>query len=430
MPTEQTKPHPTSGERHFDLVISNARLIDNDGLVNVAIADSAVDHIGSGPPPPAAEVIDAAGGLITPSFVDPHFHLDKVLTREMFGAERFEDAFARAHEVKARFTLDDVAARVATALELAVASGLGAIRAQVDVDYATGLVSLQGVLTAADRFRDLIDVQVVAFPQEGVVDDPASPAILRDALAMGAHLIGGLPELERSGVNEDAHIEAVFDLAEEHGIELDLHADYTDRVECKTLEKIADQTIARGMQGRVTAGHCCALAVYDDDEAKRVIDKVAAAQIQVSVLPIANLQMLGGSERTPRNRGSSRILELLDAGINVAAGADNMFDIWYRFNAMDPVLTGLMTCLSGGMRTDAEVAEALNMVTTRASRVLGRYDGPIGPGAPADMVIHSAGTIEELFRMLPGKRTTIRRGIPVGSISTSASVAGQAVDLP
>ena len=141
--------------------------------------------------------------------------------------------------------------------------------------------------------------------------------------------------------------------------------------------------------------------------------------MQVAVLPVANLQMLGGGGRTPYNRGCSRIKELLDAGVNVAAGADNMYDIWYRFNRMDPIETGHITCLSGGMRTDEEVLNAFEMITTRAARYIGCDDSGVRIGVDADLVVHSAATVVDIFRNVPGRRLHIKRGRVVGGLDAS-----------
>ena len=298
----------------WDLLIRQARLLDQPEVVDIAVRNGRIDRIAEKIPGPAAHAIDARGGLVTPSFIDPHFHLDKVLSRAHFGAVSYQEGFGRARDVKKHFTVADVEERACRALDLAVAQGMGRMRTNVDVDFATRLISMEGILRARDRFRGLIDLEIIAFPQEGIVTDPEAPGLLREAIDMGADLVGGLPEFEQSAGDQKTHIEQVFDIAEEKGVPLDFHCDYTDLPEFKTLEMVADETIRRGMQGRVTAGHCCALAVYPDDEARRVIDKVKAAEITVTVLPIANLQMLGGPARTPVNRGSSRIKELLDAG--------------------------------------------------------------------------------------------------------------------
>jgi cytosine deaminase len=402
-----------------DLVIRNAALLDGEGTADIAIASGVIHAVAPKLGGVAMRTIDAAGGLVTPSFIDPHFHLDKVLSRGLFGAVSYQEGFGRARDVKKHFTVADVESRVCRALDLAVAQGIGRIRTNVDVDSTTRLVSMEGVLRARERFRDLIDIEVIAFPQEGIVTDPETPDLLRAALDMGADLVGGLPEFERSVEDQRTHVSTVFDIAAEKGVAIDFHCDYTDLPEFKTLEMVADMTIERGVQGKVTAGHCCALAVYPDDEAKRVIDKVKAAEMHVTVLPIANLEMLGGPGRTPQNRGASRVKELLDAGVNVSAGADNMFDIWFRFNRMDPIDTAYITCLSAGMRTDAEVREAFEMTTSRPARMMGLNNRKVAEGCPADLVVHSARNLVDMFRNLPGRRIHLKNGRAVGGVDGS-----------
>lgn len=397
-----------------DIVIAGTRTLDSDEIVDIAVCEGRIKEIGPKIGAHRKKTIKAHGGLTTPSFTDPHFHLDKVLSRGHFGALSYRQAFDHARDVKCKFTAADVEQRACEALELAVGHGLGRMRAQVDVDFATGIVSMEGVLRAKERFARQIDIEPVAFPQEGIVSDPKAEGFLREALIMGAKLLGGLPEFEANLNDQKTHIRTIFNLAEEFDVPIDMHSDYTDLEEFKTLEMIADMTIERGMQGRVSVGHCCALAVYEENYAKSVIEKLVEAKMQVAVLPVANLQMLGGNQRTPANRGSSRILELLDAGINVAAGADNMFDIWYRFNRMDPIEVGLVTCLSGGMRTDEEVRESFNMITTRADRYMGADDHGVTVGAPADLVVHSSDNLVDIFRNLPERRLHIKNGALVG----------------
>lgn len=404
---------------HLDLLIANAILLDRDGSWNIGIKDGRIAEIGQVAGSTAARRIDARGGLVTTSFVDPHFHLDKVLSRDYVGALSYGEAFARAREAKAQFTVADVEARVCAALDLAVAQGLGVIRSQVDVDFATGLVSLEGVLRARERFKDMIDIQIVAFPQEGIVTDHKAPDLLREALGMGIRLIGGLPEFEQNVDDQRTHIATILDIAEKFDAGVDMHCDYTDLPHFKTLEMLADMTMERGLHGKVTADHCCALAVYPDDEAARVIDKVREAGIGVIILPIANLQMLGGNGSTPVNRGASRARELLAAGVNVSAGADNMYDIWFRFNRMDPVDTAYMTCLSAGMRTDEEVREAFEMTTSRPARELGIEDYGVAIGCRADLVVHSASNLVDMFRNIPGRRYHIKSGALVGGVEGS-----------
>ena len=403
----------------WDLLIQDAVRLDDAAPVSIGIRAGQIEAVAPTLAGHAAARIDARGGLVTPSFVDPHFHIDKVLSRDLLGARGPEEALARAHEAKIHFTVADVEERACRALRLAAAHGIGRLHAQIDVDYATRLVSFEGVMRARDRFAGVVDVTLVAFPQEGIVADPEAPALLREALSMGAAAVGGLPEVEASVEDQRTHIETVLDLAAAFDVGVEMHCDYLDRVELKTLEMLAEATRAHGMQGRVVASHCNALSLYPDAEVARVIDKVLAAEMAIAVLPIANLQMLGGTGRTPHNRGSSRVKELLDAGVNVAAGADNMYDIWYRFNRMDPTELAYMTVHSAGLRTDDEVREGFEMVTTRAAKIIGAPAPAVAAGAPADLVVFEATNLVDVLRRLPGRRIHIKAGRRVGGVEGS-----------
>lgn len=408
-----------------DLKIMNARLLDRPGLWDLDIQKStiaSVEQVGrrdaEWPEGSGARTLDARGDLVVRPFCDPHFHLDKVLTRDHFGATTPQEAFTRARDVKKNFTAADVEARATQALELAAANGIGAVRAQCDVDSFTTLASLEGVLAVKERFAGLVDLQVVAFPQEGIVADPQTVPLLREALRMGADLVGGLPEIESTVGDQLEHLSTVFGIAEEFNVDIDMHIDYVDDPGLKTLEMLADITRERRFHGHVTADHCCALSQYADDEAARVIEKVKATDLAVTVMPMANLQMLGGG-RTPYNRGSSRLGELLDADVNVAVGSDNMSDIWYRFNRLDPAELGLVTSLSGGLRSDEDVRAAFDLTNGRAARVMGLASTAITPGTTADLVVLNAATVDEFFRNLPGRRTMVRAGkLAAGSESS------------
>ena len=403
----------------WDLLIHDAVRLDDAAPVSIGVRGGQIEAVAPSLGGTAASRIDARGGLVTPSFVDPHFHIDKVLSRDLLGALGPQEALDRAREAKVHFTVADVEERACRALQLAAAHGIGRLHAQIDVDFATKLVSFEGVMRARDRFAGVVDVTLVAFPQEGIVADPEAPALLREALSMGAAAVGGLPEVEASVADQRTHVETVLDLAAEFGVSVEMHCDYMDRAELQTMEMLADATVAHGMQGKVVASHCNALAVYPDDEAARVIDKVLAADMAVAVLPTANLQMLGGEGRTPHDRGSSRVKEMLDAGINVAAGADNMYDIWFRFNRMDPAELAYITVLSAGLRTDDEVREGFEMVTTRAAKIIGAPAPAIAVGAPADLVIFEATSLVDILRRLPGRRIHIKAGRPVGGVEGS-----------
>jgi cytosine/creatinine deaminase len=420
----------SASQSKLDLVIEGVRPYGAGDPVAVAIDGGVIESIGAdGRGLTAAERIDGYGGIVLPSFVEPHIHLDKTLTRRLPGAaaEDWEQADASQGRVKSTFTPEDVESRASRAIELAISNGVGLMRAHVAIDTAQELISLEGVLRARQRWADAIEIEIVALLEESVVEHPELLAGAREALRSGADLIGGVPNVEEDTQGQLRHLEALFEIAAEFDAPVDAHVDYDADPSQKTLEMLADLTLERGFQGRVLASHCCALATYPQDESERVIEKLRLADITVCISPLANLQQVGLVGRLPVHRGSSRTKELLDAGVNVAAGTDNMNDMWFAFGRIDPLETAYVAILSAALRTDAEVAAGLEMVTDRAARALRRSARTIEVGAPADLVVLEAEDLTDVLRGLSSRRVTIKGGKPVGGMSTERWGAGRSV---
>jgi cytosine/creatinine deaminase len=405
----------------LDLIIEGVRPHGADDRVAVAIDGGLIHSIGPHASElTAAEHLDGNGGIVLPSFVEPHIHLDKVLTRQFPGAnvESWEEAEASQSEVKHTFTPESVESRALRAIELAISNGVGLMRAHVAIDTAQELISLEGVLRARERRADAIEIEIVALLEESIVEHPELLTRAREAMRRGANVIGGVPNVEHDTAGQLRHLEALFDIADEFDTPLDAHVDYDADPSQKTLEMLADLTLQRGFEGRVLASHCCALATYPQHESERVIEKVRRAGITVCISPLANLQQVGLIGRLPVHRGSSRTKELLDAGVNVAAGTDNMNDMWFAFGRLDPLETAYVAILSAALRTEAEVAAGLEMVTDRAAQALGRSERAIATGAPADLVVLEAEDLTDVLRGLSSRRVTIKGGKPVGGMAT------------
>lgn len=406
-----------------DLLIEDARVLGRDGRFDVAIAGGAVRSVtrragAPAAPAPAIERIDARGGLLSPSFVEPHYHPDKAFSRR--GRVQDREGFDLAREIKAGFTEAGVEARATEAFRLAVSQGVGRMRANVDVDSVVGLTNLRGVLAARERVRDLIDVQVVAFPQEGLLRDAPAQELLVQAMAEGADVVGAWPNVEDGEAAQLAHLDFVFDLAERFDADLDVHADCWVDASERMLEPLAERTIARGFQGRVLASHCCGLEVYAEDDAARVIERVAEAQVHVCVMP-ANVSAQFGP------RGLSRARELLAAGVPVSAGSDNMHDGWYLLGNLDPLDRALLTYHGagfGGRYTHLPSELLWELVTDSAAEAIGGPAGAVEPGAAADLVLFSSENVELALSALPGRRTTIKRGRVVAARESATWTVG------
>lgn len=406
-----------------DLTITSARLLDGDGLWDVRCGGGLITSV----TPRAGtdcggehDAIDASGGLLIPGFVECHFHPDKALTRGRLPpvvSTRLEDTMAAGAAVKRGFTHQDIVARATHALRGAVAHGITTMRAQVDVDSVIGLRGLEAMLEVRTAFAAALDLQLVAFPQQGIVRDPGVEPLLVRALSMGADLLGGGPGNEQSADDGAEHLRRLFVLAGEHGCGLDIHIDMAEDPEQRFLEELARLTVECGFEGRVTASHCCALASYSDDLAMQTIARVREAGIQICLCPMGNL-LLADDRDEPRGRGASRAKPLLAGGVNVALGSDNVNDVWFRFGRLDPAEVAMVSALSMGMRTDAEIRDVLDMVTTRAARFAGLPAAGVEVGAPADIVLFGATTIDDVLRGASLTRRTFKRGRLVAGIET------------
>jgi len=368
-----------------DLVLEDARLPGTESTTTVGISDGEIDAVGDGLDGDAS--IDAGGGLVTGGFVDCHVHLDKAFIAESLPPNEsgtLREAIENIHARKAEYTVGDVRDRAIEAIEAHVRRGCTRIRTHVDVDPIGGLTPLDGVAAARDACRDIAEVQIVAFPQEGIEQAPGTADLLAEALAGEADLIGGMPDNERTAGATRTHVDRCLDLAREHDVDVDMHVDETDDPSARSLEYLAAETIDRGIEGRVTAGHTCALAAYDDPHASRVIDLVRRADLRMVTNPPTNLLLQGRADTHPKRRGITRVDELLEAGLVVAAGQDCLADGFYPYGRASMLETGLLTAHAAHLQTPGERDRVWSMITDAPAAIMG-VDHGLEVGAPATL---------------------------------------------
>jgi cytosine/creatinine deaminase len=404
-----------------ELVIRQARVWGREGLWDVAVASGRYAEIASAVAASGTREVEAGGRLLAPAFVDPHIHLDKVLVAEDVRPNRsgtLAEAIEILWERKAAYTVDEIVRRASQVIESAVVTGTTRIRSHVDVDTIGKLRPLEGVAAARERYRDVVDVEIVAFPQEGVVRDPGTADLLARAVEAGADLVGGMPHNEASAADSRRHVEICFEVAMRHGRDIDMHVDETDDPASRTLEIVADLTLANGYQGRVTAGHTCALAAYPDDYARVVIDKLARAGVHMITNPATNLMLQGRLDRQPIRRGITRVKELLAAGVNVAMGQDCVKDTFYPFGRADMLEVALITAHAAHLSLPPEVETVFAMGTTHAARVLRLPDYAVAVGHRADFMLLDAATPAEAIRLQAPRRLVVRQGRVVAETVT------------
>ena len=397
----------------MDLIVRAARLRHRDGLADIGIDGGRIVALEPRLPGVARDEIDAAGRLITPAFVEPHIHLDKALTAERAReniSNVFEESIAIMREVKRAYTVADVAERATRVIHALVGYGVTFVRSYVDVDTVTGLTALAGVVEARARCRALADVEIIAFPQEGILCDPGTDELMARALEQGADVVGGMPHAELLEADSSRHTDLVFDLARRFDRDIQMHVDETDDPGAQTLHYYAVKAIREGWHGRVSADHVTALAAYDDTYAARVIGLVARAGMSIVTLP-TKLMRGGIRDRQPRRRGITRVQELLDAGVNVAYGQDVIQDGFLPvFGTGDPLQTGFLLAFAAQFHTRRAVDTLYDMATVNGARLMRLSDYGLEVGRRADLVVIDAPSVHEAYRLHATRVAVIHDG--------------------
>lgn len=410
---------------YYDLIIRHAQLHRRQGVVDIAIKDGHFARIANEISDSAAREIDATGCLVSPPFIDAHVHLDAVLT---VGQPRYNatgtllEGIQIWSERKPSLTHEDVKRRALEEIRWEVAQGTLHIRSHVDV-CDPNLTALRALLEVREEVRDVCDLQLVAFPQDGIMSFPNGRELMRRAMELGCDLVGGIPHYEwtRDMGVEDVHY--AFELAKEFNRDIDCHCDETDDPHSRFTEVMAADTIQQGWQGRVTASHCTAMHSYDNAYAFKLIRLLARAQVSVIANPFDNVVLQGRFDTYPKRRGITRVKELLAAGVNVALGHDSIMDPWFPLGRGDMLAAaqlGLFLCHMSGYE---EINDVLDLITTNAAKALrieGRYG--IEEGKPADFLVLDAPSAFEALRLLPARLHVFKGGREVASTSPARSL--------
>jgi cytosine deaminase len=318
--------------------------------------------------------------------------------------------------------VEQVAARAGVVIRQAVLSGTTRIRTHVDVDTVGGLTPLRGVIQAARDHAALCDIQIVVFPQEGVVRDPGAAELMDAAMRSGGDVVGGMPHWETDDEAAREHIGICMRLAQRHDADVDMHVDETDDPGSRTLDMLIDATTRIGWQGKVTASHCCAMAAWSDDYAGEVIRRAVAAGLNFVTNPATNLLLQGRLDNEPRRRGLPRVKELLAAGLTVGCGQDCVRDGFYPFGAADQLQVALILCHAAQLSVPAEIDAALASIRHAAARIMGVSRYGIEPGCTAELVVLDSDDMHEALRLQAPRRYVIRRGAIVAATSVTTSI--------
>ena len=396
----------------FDLIVRNATLPDGRRGVDIAIRAGRIAAVERAIAAAAAEEIDATGRLVTPPFVDPHFHMDATLS---LGLPRMNvsgtllEGIALWGELRPTLTREALVERALRYCDLAVTQGLLAIRSHVDTSDPR-LVTVEAMLEVRARVAPYIDLQLVAFPQDGYFRAPEGAAALARALDMGVDVVGGIPHFERTMEDGRASVAALCRIAADRGLPVDMHCDETDDPMSRHVETLAAETVRFGLQGRVAGSHLTSMHSMDNYYVSKLIPLMAEAQIHVIPNPLINIMLQGRHDSYPRRRGMTRVRELMAAGLNVAFGHDCVMDPWYSMGSGDMLEVGHMAVHVAQMAGVEDKARVFEALTVNSARAMGLDGYGLDVGCHADLVVLQARDPAEALRLKPPRLAVIRRG--------------------
>lgn len=381
------------------MLLKNAHLEDYTEAQDILIENGKIAVLGTAgtlPDQRAGEVLDCEGRAVLPGLVETHLHLDKALLDErMPNLEgTLEGAIKVTGALKSRFTMDDVLERSRKVLDMAIAQGTTVIRTQPDVDPIAHTLGANAMLALRDEYRGLIDLQVVAFPQEGIIKAPGTLEMLEECLQNGADVIGGCTYNEADVETCKHHIATVFDLAEKHSVPVDMHCDFqvdSSDPRYALVEHIADVTIERGMQGMVTLGHMSSLGSLSGPHRVEVWDRIKQADLNIVVLPFTDMHLNARNDDHSVRRGIAPVKLMWDVGVRVGLSSNNVRNAFTPFGNADLMDIALFMAQVGHMGSPDDFQRLLRTITYTNAKIIGVDDGyGIKVGDRADLVVLDA----------------------------------------
>ncbi len=408
----------------FDLILRNARLTGREGTADIGIEGGVFTRIAAAIKAKATREIDAGGRLVSPPLIDCHVHLDAVLT---VGQPRHNQSGTLIEgiqiwsERKQSLTHEDVKRRALEAITWEVAQGTLFIRSHVDV-CEPKLTALRALIEVREEVKDICELQLVAFPQDGIQSFPDGEALMDEAMRLGADVVGGIPHYEWTREMGVRDVEYAFALAKRYDRDVDCHCDETDDPQSRFTEVMAAQTLTQGWHGRATVSHCTASHSWDNAFAFKVTQLLARGRMNVICNPYDNSILQGRFDTYPKRRGMARLKEFLAAGVNVSLGHDSIMDPWYPLGRGDLLAAANLALHVAQMSGRDEIARMYELVTTNAARTLNVADRyGIEEGKPANLIVVDARDAHDALRLVPARLHVIKDGRVVASTTPSES---------
>ncbi len=396
----------------FDLIIRNANLPDGRTGLDIGIETGRIKAVEKALSAKAGSEIDATGRLVSPPFIDPHFHMDATLS---LGIPRMNvsgtllEGIALWGELRPTLTKKALIERALRYCDLAVSQGLLFVRSHVDTSDPK-LVTVEALLEVREKIAPYIDLQLVAFPQDGYYRNPEGVAALNRALDMGVEIVGGIPHFERTMDDGRRSIEALCRIAADRGLRVDMHCDETDDPMSRHIETLSAETIRFGLQGRVSGSHLTSMHSMDNYYVSKLIPLMAEAEINAIPNPLINIMIQGRHDTYPKRRGLTRVKELMAGGVNVSFGQDCMLDPWYSMGNADMLEVAHMAIHVGHMDGIENKQKIFEAITTNSAKTMGLEGYGLDVGSKADLVVLQAENVTEALRLKPNRLFVLKAG--------------------
>ena len=400
----------------LNLLVRNATLPDGRTGMSIAVQDGRIVEVAAGlsdAQAPAHETLDAQGQLVAPHFVDPHFHMDATLS---YGLPRVNESgtllegIALWGELKPLLKQEALIERALAYCDWAVAKGLLAIRTHVDTSDPS-MLAVDALLEVKRLVAPYLDLQLVAFPQDGVLRSPGGVENLRRALDRGVDVVGGIPHFERTMADGAASVKLLCEIAAERGKRVDMHCDESDDPMSRHIETLAFESQRLGLHGRVTGSHCTSMHSMDNYYVSKLLPLIAESGVSVIANPLINITLQGRHDTYPKRRGMTRVPELMAAGVNVAFGHDCVMDPWYGMGSGDMLEVAHMGLHVAQMTSQAGIRRCFEAVTVNAAKIFGLSHYGLEVGCDASFVLLQATDPVEAIRLRATRLRVYRKGV-------------------
>ncbi|AZP11416.1 amidohydrolase family protein [Undibacterium parvum] len=396
----------------MDLIIRNANLPDGRTGMDIGVIGGRIVALEPALPLQALSEIKANGNLVSPPFVDAHFHMDATLS---YGLPRVNqsgtllEGIALWGELKATLTQDAIVERALQYCDWAVARGLLAIRSHVDI-CDDRLLAVEALLQVKQQVAPYLDLQLVAFPQDGLLRSASAFANLKRAIAMGVDVVGGIPHFERTMADGAESVRLLCEFAADQGLRVDMHCDESDDPMSRHIETLAYHSQRLGLQGRVAGSHLTSMHSMDNYYVSKLLPLIREAGVAAIANPLINITLQGRHDTYPKRRGMTRVPELMAAGIDVAFGQDCVMDPWYSLGSGDMLEVAHMGLHVAQMTGQEAMRSCFNAVTEAPAKILGLQGYGLQVGCHADLLILDASSTVEALRLRAARLCVIRRG--------------------